>query len=160
MRGVVHSWPGCAALLAALVPGLWPVAPRAADGPVDVAGSSPATAAAPSNTPAVPLSEGWRFVERDGPALYAAICQGCHMADGRGAQGAASYPALAGNAKLASAAYVAQTVLRGRRAMPGFGRMLDDAQVAAVVNHVRSQYGPPGAGPAGPVTAGDVRPLR
>jgi mono/diheme cytochrome c family protein len=51
------------------------------------------------------------------------------------------YPALAGNPKLASAAYPTLTVLQGRRAMPAFGDSLSDEQVAEVVNYVRSNFG-------------------
>jgi len=80
------------------------------------------------------------FVQSDGAALYRAICQGCHMPDARGARGAGMYPALAGNPKLASAAYPALTVLQGRRGMPAFGDSLSDAQVAEVVNYVRSHF--------------------
>lgn len=87
------------------------------------------------------ISDGFRFDERDGAQLYRGICQGCHMADGRGAQGAGEYPALAGNARLASGKYVVVTVLQGRRAMPAFGDALSDEQVAQVVNYVRTNLG-------------------
>lgn len=80
------------------------------------------------------------FVQRDGAALYHAICQGCHMPDARGAQGAGMYPALAANPKLASAAYPALTVLQGRRGMPALGDSLSDEQIAEVVNYVRSHF--------------------
>ncbi len=87
-----------------------------------------------------------------GAEIYAQICQGCHMADGRGAQGGGSYPALAGNPTLASADYTAATILFGRRNMPAFAgpvpqttwfppTWLSDAQVAAVVNHIRNGFG-------------------
>ena len=89
-----------------------------------------------------------------GAQIYQHVCQACHMADGRGAQGAGNYPALAENPKLASASYTATTVLLGRRNMPHFApqndlsgleafavMQLDDAQVAAVVNYVRSHFG-------------------
>src|ERR1041385_2974000 len=46
------------------------------------------------------------FAMQGGEAVYRGICQGCHMADAQGATGAGSYPALANNAKLASAGYV------------------------------------------------------
>ena len=81
------------------------------------------------------------FASKDGAFLYQAICQGCHMADGRGASGAGTYPALADNPRLQSAYYPMFLVLNGQKAMPGFGRMLDDEQVAAVVNHVRTHFG-------------------
>ena len=79
--------------------------------------------------------------EVDGAAIYSRICQGCHMADARGAEGAGRYPALAGNARLASNLYPVQIVLEGKHGMPPFGPFLDDAQVAAVVNHVRTHFG-------------------
>ena len=43
-----------------------------------------------------------RFMPQSGEALYADICQGCHMQGGLGAVGAGAYPALAKNPKLAS----------------------------------------------------------
>jgi len=98
------------------------------------------------------------FGQKDGAALYRAICAGCHMPEGQGAVGAGSYPALAGNPRLASAAYPVVTVLRGRKGMPGFGFALDDAQVAAVTNFVRA--GLPGNRHADAVTAADVKSLR
>ena len=82
-----------------------------------------------------------RFPETSGEALYRAICQGCHMPDARGAAGAGRYPALAGNQNLAAAGYPVLLVVYGRKGMPGFGGFLDDAQVAAVVNYVRSHFG-------------------
>lgn len=81
------------------------------------------------------------FPQRDGAGLYGAICQGCHMADAKGAVGAGGYPALAGDRNLASAGYPVYLVLYGQKAMPGFGGFLDDAQVAAVVDYVRSHFG-------------------
>jgi mono/diheme cytochrome c family protein len=86
------------------------------------------------------LAERGHFVQSDGAALYRAICQGCHMPDARGAQGAGMYPPLAANPKLASAAYPALTVLQGRRGMPAFADNLSDEQVAEVVNYVRSHF--------------------
>ena len=81
------------------------------------------------------------FSHQDGATLFRAICQGCHMADAKGAVGAGYYPALAGNQKLASAAYPALVVLKGRHGMPAFGDYLTDAQVVEVVNYVRSHFG-------------------
>ena len=80
------------------------------------------------------------FSHQDGATLFRAICQGCHMADAKGAVGAGYYPALAGNQKLASAAYPALVVLKGRHGMPAFGDYLTDAQVVEVVNYVRSHF--------------------
>jgi mono/diheme cytochrome c family protein len=76
-----------------------------------------------------------------GQQIFTHICQGCHMADAKGAVGAGRYPALANNPKLASAAYPVVMVMNGRGAMPPFGPFLTDAQVADVVNYVRSHFG-------------------
>ncbi len=81
------------------------------------------------------------FSATEGPELYAAICQGCHMPDAKGAQGAGKYPALAGNPRVASAGYVVHNVLHGYHGMPAFADTLDDQQVANVVNYVRSHFG-------------------
>jgi mono/diheme cytochrome c family protein len=86
-----------------------------------------------------------------GAQTYAHICQGCHMAQGEGAVGAGHYPKLAGNTALVSWQYVALTVLNGKNGMPAFGATgdqpffasphLSDAQIAGVVNYVRSHFG-------------------
>jgi mono/diheme cytochrome c family protein len=81
------------------------------------------------------------FQQQDGAALYRDICQGCHMPNGKGASGAGTYPALAANQKLAAAGYPVLVVMNGQKAMPGFAGMLSDAQIAAVVNYVRTQFG-------------------
>lgn len=87
------------------------------------------------------LSAGMGFDEQDGKSLYQGICQGCHMPDAKGASGAASYPALAGDPRVAAKAYVAVMVLNGRGAMPSFAQGLSDEQIAEVVNYVRSNFG-------------------
>jgi mono/diheme cytochrome c family protein len=81
------------------------------------------------------------FSEQTGEAIYKGICQGCHMPDGKGAAGAGAYPALAGNKKLGAKAYPAMVILRGQKAMPEFGPSFSDAQVAEVVNYVRTHFG-------------------
>ncbi len=63
------------------------------------------------------------------------------MAGGRGATGAGAYPALAQDPRLASSDYVLAMVIRGRKDMPAFGDFLNDDQVAAVANFVRSHFG-------------------
>jgi mono/diheme cytochrome c family protein len=98
-----------------------------------------------------------QFIHRDGATLYRAICQGCHMADARGAQGAGMYPALAANVKLASAPYPVLTVLNGRHGMPPLGAYLSDTQVAEVVNFVRTHFD---NHYTDAVTPGDVAKLR
>ncbi|HWH82318.1 MAG TPA: cytochrome c [Burkholderiaceae bacterium] len=89
----------------------------------------------------VVLSEGRGFSQQDGEALYRAVCQSCHMADGQGARGAGAYPALAANPRLAAAAYPVVNILHGRKGMPAFGGALSDEQVAQVTNYVRTHLG-------------------
>ena len=98
-----------------------------------------------------------RFMQRDGEVLYRTVCQGCHMAAAQGAVGAGAYPALANDPRLAAAAYPVLVVVNGSKGMPPFGALLDDEQVAAVVNYVRSHFGnsyPDSVSPA------DVRSMR
>jgi mono/diheme cytochrome c family protein len=88
----------------------------------------------------------------DGADIYGHICQGCHMPGGQGAVGAGHYPKLAGDPALVSWQYAAITVLNGKNGMPPFGLPADqvmetravhlsDAQVADVINYVRSNFG-------------------
>jgi mono/diheme cytochrome c family protein len=81
------------------------------------------------------------FMQRDGEVIYRTVCQGCHMAAAQGAVGAGAYPALANDPKLAAAGYPVLVVVNGSKEMPPFGALLDDEQVAAVVNYVRSHFG-------------------
>ncbi|MCH8857217.1 MAG: cytochrome c [Proteobacteria bacterium] len=104
-------------------------------GPVAALAQATAPAAEPR------FSSGWRFEQRSGAAIYGALCAACHMSDGRGAKGAAAYPALQGNPKLAATPYLLHMVVNGNRAMPGFGSQLSDEQVAAVASHVRQRFG-------------------
>ena len=87
-----------------------------------------------------------------GEQIYEHICQGCHMAGGQGAGGAGHYPKLAADKNFISWQFVAVTVLNGRNGMPPFGYPsgqdmdsgplhLSDAQIADVVNYVRSHFG-------------------
>ncbi len=94
----------------------------------------------------------------DGPAIYRRICQGCHMPDGKGAEGAGRYPALAGNPRLAASTYPVHVVLNGFHGMPPFAAYLDDAQVAAVVNHVRTSFGNNFRDPVNPEDVMNLRP--
>ena len=56
--------------------------------------------------------------EQIGEKLYANVCQGCHMPDGKGAVGAAAYPSLANNMQLAASRYAVHGVVNGQRALP------------------------------------------
>jgi mono/diheme cytochrome c family protein len=91
--------------------------------------------------PAERFSNPARFMPQSGDALYADICQGCHMPEGVGAIGAGAYPALARNPKLATTGYPLFLVIHGRKGMPPLGKLLTDQQVAAVVNYIRTHFG-------------------
>ena len=81
------------------------------------------------------------FAAEGGAAVFKSICQGCHMPDAKGAVGAGAYPALAANPNLEAAGYPLMMVVGGRKAMPAFGNMLTDSQIADVVNYVRTNFG-------------------
>jgi mono/diheme cytochrome c family protein len=87
------------------------------------------------------LSGGFKFAEQSGEELYANVCQGCHMPDGNGAIGAGTYPSIASNKALEASGYSLHVVVNGQRAMPPFGDMMNDGQIAAVVNYVRTHFG-------------------
>ena len=99
-----------------------------------------------------------RFMQRDGEAIYRTVCQGCHMAAAQGAVGAAAYPALTNDPKLAAAGYSVLVVVNGSKDMPPFGTLLDDEQVAAVVNYVRSHFGNSYRDPVSPADVRSARP--
>lgn len=103
----------------------------------------------------------------DGAAVYASRCLACHQASGAGLPGV--FPPLAGSEWVTGqettlAALVLHGVsgaltVRGRTyngAMPPFGAQLQDAELAAVLTHVRSQWG----NGAAPVTADTVATVR
>jgi mono/diheme cytochrome c family protein len=94
----------------------------------------------------------------DGKTIYEHVCQSCHMADAKGGKlSPATYPALAGNAKLAVKAYPAIMVVNGLGAMPAFGSMLTDEQIASLVNYLRTHFG---NSFADSLSAGEVKTLR
>ncbi len=97
--------------------------------------------AARADEPGPSFGNPFRFTEVGGAAVYAGACAGCHMPDGRGAVGAAAYPSLVRDERLAAAGYPIARVLRGRGAMPPLGRSLSDEQVAAVVGYIRTNFG-------------------
>lgn len=82
------------------------------------------------------------YSSKDGKELFQGLCQACHMDKGQGARGAGRYPALdKSNETIAAAGYVTTIIVKGQKAMPAVGTMLDDEQVAAIVNYVRSSFG-------------------
>lgn len=103
----------------------------------------------------------------DGAALYAAMCAACHQAQGGGLAGV--FPPLAGSEwvlgdERTAAAIVLHGVsgeltvkgIRYRGAMPSFKTQLDDDQLAALLTHLRGQWGNTGA----PVNAATVAAVR
>jgi mono/diheme cytochrome c family protein len=102
-----------------------------------------------------------------GEKIYADECSGCHTPNGKGS--AALFPSLTGSPAVqqADATSLMRVVLRGARsagtdaaptapAMPAFGWLLDDKEVAAVLTYVRNAWG----NAAPPVSAADVAAAR
>ena len=79
------------------------------------------------------------------------------MPDGKGAIGAGTYPALADDKNLEASGYPVTVVVNGQRGMPPVGEMMNDDQVAAVVNYVRTHFG---NHYQDAVTAADVKAVR
>ncbi|MDY0749051.1 c-type cytochrome [Paucibacter sp. R3-3] len=88
----------------------------------------------------------------DGGALFASLCVACHQASGQGLPGV--FPPLAGSEWVKGKdSTVAAIVLHGitgsitvkgtvyNGSMPTFKDQLSDAQIAAVLSHIRSQWG-------------------
>jgi mono/diheme cytochrome c family protein len=86
------------------------------------------------------LSAGFGFTEKSGEQLFSSVCRGCHMADGKGATGAGTYPSLVGNRSLEASGYPIGVVVNGQRGMPPFGAMMSNDQVAAAVNYLRTHF--------------------
>jgi mono/diheme cytochrome c family protein len=127
-----------------------------------------AASARSDNTTTAGIFGAGHLESTSGEVIYQQICQGCHMPDGRGASGAGHYPALAGDRALLSAQFMALTLIEGRRNMPAFGGKsqegfayivptLDDEQIAAVTNYVRTHFGNRFKGTIG---AAEVKALR
>ncbi|MGO4326098.1 cytochrome c [Cupriavidus sp. 2TAF22] len=103
----------------------------------------------------------------DGAAIFQGRCVACHQATGMGLPGV--FPPLAGsewvNGKDAKAAAIVLRGITGKLtvkgsayngAMPAFADQLNDAEIAAVLTHVRGQWG----NSAPPVTADTVKAAR
>ena len=103
----------------------------------------------------------------DGAAVFQSRCVACHQASGQGLPGV--FPPLAGSEWVTGPdATAARIVLRGvtgkltvkgtayQGAMPAFADQLGDAEIDAVLTHVRSQWG----NAAPPVTAATVAAAR
>ena len=103
--------------------------------------SSAAVADGAQDMGAGAMNRGGPFSFQGGPAIFSNVCQGCHMPQAQGAVGAGMYPALAKDAKLEVAGYPVAVVTHGQKAMPAFGALLNDQQIADVVNYVRTSFG-------------------
>ena len=98
----------------------------------------------------------------DGSAIFSQTCAACHQADAKGLAGA--FPPLMGSSIVNNEdpTQMITIVLGGYDAraefgvMPAQAEMLTDAQIAAVVNHVRSSFG----NEAPPTTADAVKAVR
>ncbi|WP_373356065.1 glucose/sorbosone family PQQ-dependent dehydrogenase [Pseudoroseicyclus sp. CXY001] len=96
---------------------------------------------------AAPMDEGTETAEvtdasiaemvRIGEAKYGINCVSCHGVEGEGDEGVK----LAGNENLASAEYVAETLVHGFGYMPPFGSTLDDESIAQVGTYIRNSFG-------------------
>jgi mono/diheme cytochrome c family protein len=106
-------------------------------------------------------------VMKSGAQIYADECSGCHGPDGKGTAG--MFPALNGSATVQQSdpTTLLHIVLRGARsvgtapaptapAMPEFGWLLADHQVAALLTYIRNSWG----NSAPPVTAKEVGSAR
>ena len=112
-----------------------------------------------------------------GAQTYATSCAACHQANGQGVAGA--FPPLAGHAaalmgRPGGRDYLAQLVLYGltgeiqaegktyNGAMPPWGRILNDAQLAAALDYALHSWGNEAALPAGtgPITAAEIAAAR
>ena len=102
----------------------------------------------PTGAPATPD----RAAMKIGQQIYADECSGCHTRDGQGAAGL--FPSLSGSpvVQQTDPASLLRVILRGALsvgtdkaptgpAMPAFGWVLNDDQVAAVVTYIRNAWG-------------------
>lgn len=103
----------------------------------------------------------------DGGALYSQHCASCHQDSGQGVPG--TFPSLVDNATVTAEDPLkhVETVLDGAQGrtidgqsyaspMPGFADQLSDAEIAAIVNHERTNWG----NDAPTVTQSDVADAR
>jgi mono/diheme cytochrome c family protein len=103
------------------------------------------------------MSQGWEFAEQGGADLFNNVCAACHQPDAKGAIGAAGYPPLAADTKLASPDFLLAVLMDGLRGMPPVGSMMSDEQVADIINYVRTHFG---NSYAGAVSAAEVSAAR
>ena len=104
------------------------------------------------------MSRDWEFSEQGGAELFGDVCAACHQPDAKGAVGAGAYPPLTADKKLVSTEFMLTVLFRGLKGMPPVGDMMSDAQVADVINYVRTHFGNayPGAVSAADVSVGEA----
>ena len=103
----------------------------------------------------------------DGKQVYSTTCAACHQATGQGVEGV--YPPLAGSEWVTGdASKLVRIVLHGMTgpvevagetysgAMPPWGGVLKDVDIASVATYLRSSWG----NKASPVTAAEVAKIR
>lgn len=81
------------------------------------------------------------LTQQTGEGIYNAVCAGCHMPDGEGAVGAGAYPALADNPNLEFPEYAIYLTIHGQAGMPALGGIMDDQQIASVIEYIRTSFG-------------------
>lgn len=114
-----------------------------------------------------PSSDAQARDTKHGRALYDAHCSSCHEQDGRGMEGGP--PPLQGSPWVTGPeTRLIKIVLHGLRGkievngktynleMPGFGKVLTDAEIASILSFVRRSWG----GPAEPIIPAGVRQVR
>lgn len=118
----------------------------------------------PSRSEPVDLSPGVGSEDQlpDGASLYTSTCAACHQANGQGISGA--FPPLA-NSQIVNQEdpeLMIRIILQGYDAnpewgqMPGFGSLLSDEEIAAIINHEKSSWG----NDAPAVSAAEVADIR
>jgi nitrite reductase (NO-forming) len=133
--------------------------PISASSAVPVAAAAPVSAAAPAGP--------YKFDAARGTSLYTGNCSACHQATGMGLPGA--FPPLKDNPAVLDPDPAKQldVILHGLHgqaingvtypsAMPPFGAVLSDAEIADIANHERTSWGNQGK----PVTADQVKAAR
>ena len=116
----------------------------------DAAAAGGDVEAAPAE-PAEPTEEEVAALMDEGEDVFDRNCAACHGAEGGGGDG----PALAGNARLASASSIVTQIVFGGAYMPAFGH-LTDAEVAGVGTYIRNSWG----NEFGPLTEARVTAIR
>ena len=115
--------------------------------------SAAGTLAAPGAQAAAPAAQGTPVqASANGAQVYTANCVSCHGEQGAGVAGA--FPALAGNkAVLGDDKYLSNVLLYGLQGqinvngqvyngvMPAWAASLTDAEIAAVIEHIRVSWG-------------------